>query len=342
MADLKYTGAQVEDAISKALSATQPTDIAKVATSGSYNDLKDKPTIPSAVTVDASLSTTSTNPVQNKAVATGINAKYTKPSTGIPKSDLASAVQTSLGKADTALQSEQYKGTVTGVKVNGSTKTPSSGTVDLGSVVTGVKINGSTKSPSSGVVDLGTVITSHQDISGKQDKLVSGTNIKTINGQPILGSGDLAIGGADSGIITFEKIYSQRIGDAITYRVPAGSTCELMITEDFTPGENTYIEIIFEGVPMVTYDDATVGDYVGSPSVSKYHIRCFHYGCPVSFKIEGVDGSSFYTNGGEEFDPTLGWSFELDALCQNVKSFSTDYGRHIISGEIYGAFAIYN
>lgn len=30
---------------------------------------------------------------------------YSKPSTGIPKSDLASAVQTSLGKADTALQS---------------------------------------------------------------------------------------------------------------------------------------------------------------------------------------------------------------------------------------------
>lgn len=36
-----------------------------------------------------------------------ISAKYTKPSTGIPKTDLASAVQTSLGKADTALQSHQ-------------------------------------------------------------------------------------------------------------------------------------------------------------------------------------------------------------------------------------------
>lgn len=36
---------------------------------------------------------------------TAIAAKYTKPSSGIPKTDLASAVQTSLGKADTALQS---------------------------------------------------------------------------------------------------------------------------------------------------------------------------------------------------------------------------------------------
>lgn len=38
---------------------------------------------------------------------TKINAKYTKPSNGIPKTDLAAAVQTSLGKADTALQSHQ-------------------------------------------------------------------------------------------------------------------------------------------------------------------------------------------------------------------------------------------
>ena len=49
-----------------------------------------------------------------------------------------------------------YKGTVTGVKINGFTKSPSSsGTVDIGSVATSVKINGQSKSPSSGVVDLG-------------------------------------------------------------------------------------------------------------------------------------------------------------------------------------------
>lgn len=40
-------------------------------------------------------------------INTKINSKYTKPSTGIPKSDLAQSVQTSLDKADTALQSHQ-------------------------------------------------------------------------------------------------------------------------------------------------------------------------------------------------------------------------------------------
>ena len=60
---------------------------------------------------------------------------YSKPSGGIPKTDLASAVQSSLTNADNAVKK--------------------------------VKINGAEKAPISGVVDLGTVITAHQDISGK-------------------------------------------------------------------------------------------------------------------------------------------------------------------------------
>ena len=56
------------------------------------------------ITVDNATSTTSTNPVQNKIITAAVNKKYTKPSTGIPKTDLASAVKTSLGKADTAYQ----------------------------------------------------------------------------------------------------------------------------------------------------------------------------------------------------------------------------------------------
>lgn len=101
--------------------------LATVATSGSYNDLSNKPTIPSAVTE-------STVSGWGFTKNTGT---YSKPSSGIPKSDLASAVQTSLGKADTALQSytEKYKGTVTKVKINGSEKSPdSNGLIDLGTI----------------------------------------------------------------------------------------------------------------------------------------------------------------------------------------------------------------
>ena len=57
--------------------------------------------------------------------------------------------------------------------------------------ITGITMNGSSKG-TSGVVNLGTVIT---DVSNKQDTLVSGTNIKTINNTSLLGSGNIDIQG---------------------------------------------------------------------------------------------------------------------------------------------------
>ena len=50
-------------------------DLATVATSGSYNDLTDKPIIPASATVDSELSSTSTNPVQNRVINSALNSK---------------------------------------------------------------------------------------------------------------------------------------------------------------------------------------------------------------------------------------------------------------------------
>lgn len=50
-------------------------DLKTVAFTGSYNDLSDKPTIPTAVTVDSAMSDTSTNPVQNKVIKTELDKK---------------------------------------------------------------------------------------------------------------------------------------------------------------------------------------------------------------------------------------------------------------------------
>lgn len=83
------------------------------------------------------------------------NAKYSKPSGGIPKSDLASGVQTSLGKADTALQSHQTIAT-------GS---------DLGTIsvdgkdvaVKGLKSLAYRSSLSKADIDLGLVVNAGQD-----------------------------------------------------------------------------------------------------------------------------------------------------------------------------------
>lgn len=52
--------------------------------------------------VDDTLSGSSTNPVQNKKIYEALQGKYNVQTNGIPKSDLASAVQASLDKADLA------------------------------------------------------------------------------------------------------------------------------------------------------------------------------------------------------------------------------------------------
>lgn len=65
--------------------------------SGSYNDLTNKPTIPSEVT-ESTVSSWG---------FTKNTGTYSKPSGGIPKIDLANDVQLSLGKANTAIQSHQ-------------------------------------------------------------------------------------------------------------------------------------------------------------------------------------------------------------------------------------------
>lgn len=54
------------------------TGLADVATSGSYNDLTDKPNIPAASAVDSELSSTSTNPVQNKVIKEALDGKLGK------------------------------------------------------------------------------------------------------------------------------------------------------------------------------------------------------------------------------------------------------------------------
>ena len=96
---------KVDKVTGKGLSTNDYTDAAKakvdalapVATSGNYNDLTDKPTIPA--------------PVTEQTVSgwgfTKNTGTYSKPTGGIPKTDLANDVQASLNKAETALQEHQ-------------------------------------------------------------------------------------------------------------------------------------------------------------------------------------------------------------------------------------------
>ena len=95
----------VQTSLNLADTAIQSADLATVATSGSYKDLIDKPTIP-----------TKTSQLTNDSSF----GKYTKPSTGIPKTDLADAVQASLTKADNAATATSLKATDASLKLTDS------------------------------------------------------------------------------------------------------------------------------------------------------------------------------------------------------------------------------
>ena len=83
--------------------------------------------------------------------------------------------------------------------VSGTTKLfDSSDVTDLSAYIQKSNTSGLLKND--GTVDTNTYLTQHQDISGKQDKLVSGTNIKTINNQSLLGSGNITIEGGGSSV----------------------------------------------------------------------------------------------------------------------------------------------
>ena len=261
---------------------TKTSSLATVATSGSYNDLSNKPTIPSKTsdltndsgfidntyhdsskqnTIDSTHKLSSdlvddTNNTNKFVTATekdtwNNKGTYSKPSGGIPATDLSTAVQTSLGKADTAIQTlpenveiidigTDYCGALFNMQNNSyidevhsadlisqleqisqeiSQDSPTKGycfyihAVPGASVIPDVdyrpleSLNShlfiSFKTVDDTTIGSETIAIYYDDIEEKwyfvlkrsnlQPLLVSGTNIKTINNESLLGSGNITI-----------------------------------------------------------------------------------------------------------------------------------------------------
>lgn len=113
---------------------------ATVATSGSYNDLSDKPTIPEQVTVDSSLSSSSINPVQNKVINSALSTKanttdvYTKTeasNTFLSKTDASATYATKTELAEAAYELPIASATqLGGVKVGSGLSIGGDGTLN--------------------------------------------------------------------------------------------------------------------------------------------------------------------------------------------------------------------
>lgn len=118
------------------------------------------------ITVDSELSTTSENPVQNKVITNAINGKQ--------------------DAGDYALKSEIPD--ISGL----ATKTELSGKLDT-ATYNSEKASFETKENAAATYQVKGDYATTAQLNSKQDTLVSGTNIKTINGNSLLGEGDITI-----------------------------------------------------------------------------------------------------------------------------------------------------
>ena len=143
----------------------------------------------STIAVDDSLSTTSTNPVQNKVITEALNGKASQSDIPTKVSELtndsdfqtASQVATAISGINVPTKVSQLTNDSdfqTGTQVSNSIATATSGLA--------------TKAELNGKQDKGDYATTAQ-LNGKQDTLVSGTNIKTVNGESLLGEGNILI-----------------------------------------------------------------------------------------------------------------------------------------------------
>lgn len=130
------------------------------------------------------------------------------------------SIRAGAAKGATALQSytEKYTGTITGVSANG-TSIATSGVVNIPAASTSAygvtKLSSATNSTSTTLAATASAVKAAYDLAnGKQDTLVSGTNIKTINGASILGSGDITIEGGGEANVTSDWIENNTSSDS--------------------------------------------------------------------------------------------------------------------------------
>lgn len=190
------------------------------------------------ITVDTSLSTTSENPVQNKVITTALNDKASKTELATKQDSINKYVSSItpnpqstgfiLSTIDINAEGEP---TITSFQLNNTkdpdiefeadrtnpaepksyiklsanvlkkavadqiyaTKTELEGKVDDADIADML-----TKSEAASTYQPKGEYATTSQLSGKQDTLVSGTNIKTINGETILGAGDITIQGGGS------------------------------------------------------------------------------------------------------------------------------------------------
>jgi hypothetical protein len=245
-------------------SAGTITGLATVATTGAYADLTGKPTIPtltSQLTNDSGFLTT--NAVTSVAGKTGVVT--------LVKADVG------LGNVDNTSDANKPISTATQTALNAKENTITAGTTSQ--YYRGDKTFQTLDKTAVGLGNVDNTSDANKPVStatqtalnAKQDTLISGTNIKTINGNSILGSGNLSISGgggatnlaytasATNGIVTSDT------GTSAT--IPAGSTTNASL---MLPADKSKLDGIATGATANSTDAFLLSraNHTGSQAIS--------------------------------------------------------------------------
>lgn len=150
----------------------------------------------------------------------------------------------------------------------------------------------------------GATAVQHNELEAKQDTLVSGTNIKTINGESVLGSGNIEIkGGSDINVI--DNLNSTSATDALSAnmgRVLKEKVDEIELSK--------FPNVTIFGLPTIQQghiSDFSVENYLQFPFLVDFHnqafeIRmCFTTGDNIQTQeniFDSIDGLAFAVRGG--------------------------------------------
>lgn len=246
-------------------------------------------------------------------------SSYVVPEGGIPLTDLAEGVQQSLGKADTALQSSDIANSL-----SESDDSPVSASAVYNAIVDEEEVI------SAALNDLN---------SNKQNKLVSGTNIKTINNQSLLGEGNITISGGGSGDggdgSDITEITEQNVEEAVN------ATAFIVVKIGIDPyfkgeiNENEYgygLDIYSGGhVPSRYYLFYAVinNNVVSLPISLLYHFTI------KGKSIIGVKNYYKIANYNESESEDKQWRTVISLVNVNEKTFTLDEGNDKFSDAVY-------
>lgn len=144
-------------------------------------------------------------------------------------------------------------------------------------------------------------------VTQKQDTLVSGTNIKTVNGEPILGAGDLLVGGESntaSNVGAGVGIFKEKVGVDLSFKRLRSLSPTLSINEEvnditFEILANASDVVVFPAVPDIPlpaeYPTPTIG-YVSSTRELLYSDGSVWNILAVSGTYSGSGSDPYFAN----------------------------------------------